>query len=192
VEFDSIYFMFPHAPQGEDDAVEMLEEMLPEMPDGFYIMQTGAHGDTGEPVHKDRLIEQLRNYILAYEPSQAGVTWVEDESGEEKKVMHDGFTRAVMGYRFASTTLDGAVTERRGIDARRAAQKEYNAQLRKRNMTDVEKLEAKAEWARKRAGQRRKRAAKKTARARYARREATQKKRVVVRPVAKKKARSKK
>lgn len=182
VEFDTIYFMFPHAPRGEEDAIEMLEYMLDEMPDGFYIMQTGAHGDTGEPVHKNRLIEQLRNYILAYEPMQSVEVSIDDE---ETKVMHQGFTQAVMGYRFTSSELDGAIVEANRVDARRQAQREFNERLRKQRMTPTEKFEAKEKWRAKQSRRKRKVASKKAAITRKTRKASPIR-------VAKKKLRSKK
>lgn len=170
VEIDSVYFMFPHAPTSEDDAVEMIEDMLPDMPKGYYIMQTGAHGDTGEPVPRDRILKQLREYMNAYQFANVKVTLIEeDEEGNERervvgtKVMSQGFTESIRGYRFVSTTLDGAVVEQRQKDVRREAAKEFNERLRKQHLTQAEKDEAKAEWVRKRARQKRKRAAQKGA-----------------------------
>lgn len=169
VEIDTVYFMFPHAPTSEDDAVEMLEDMLPAMPKGHYIMQTGAHGDTGEPASRGQLIERLRRYINDYEPVQTTVYAV-DEQGVERAVgnrtIHQGFTQAVMGFRFISTSLDGAVMERENIDARRQAAKEFNERLRKQHLTQAEKDEAKAEWNRKRARRKRKASARKAAKTR--------------------------
>jgi hypothetical protein len=165
VEIDSVYFMFPHAPRSEGDAIDMLEDMLPEMPKGFYIMQTGAHGDTGEPVAKGALLERLRRYINDYEQVR---TTVYDAAGDPvgKVWMPQGFTQSVMGFRYTSSTLDGALVDKHNVDARREASKAFNEKLRKSQMTPAEKLEAKAQWSEKRGRQKRRKAAKKAAKTR--------------------------
>lgn len=166
VEFDSIYFMFPHSPYDEDDAVEMIEDMLPDMPDGYYILQTGAHGDTGEPVHRDKILDQMRAYMNAYQNVNAEVTYEDPESGEMRrynKVVSQGFTESMAGYRFASTTLDGVLVEQASIDVRRQAQKDHNEKLRREHLTRDEKFAAQEQWRAKRARRKRKVAAKKAA-----------------------------
>lgn len=110
------FFLFPRRPRYPKELVAMSRRMLKEMPDGFYSILTSAHGDTGEPVERDKLIEQLNVYLAAYEVNSEGAS--------------TGFSEVLLGFRFMETTLDGAVVQRRQIDARRQRQREYNAKIR--------------------------------------------------------------
>lgn len=148
VATESRYFLFPHRPRSIDDAIEMTELMLPGMPAGFYVILTSLLGDTGEPVQKGAIIQRLEDYWHAY--------------GDK------GFD--MLGYRFMSSTLKGAATQReRFVDQRRKGQKEVNRRRAERWSTPQERAEKAARAARLKTRLKRSKAAKKAARTRRAR-----------------------
>jgi hypothetical protein len=145
VATETRYFLLPRRPRTHDDALEMLQLMLPEMPEGFYSILTGLLGDTGEPTDKGQLLTRTRDYLLAYESK--------------------GFE--LVGFRFMSTTLRGMEIQReRFVDQRRQRQKEINRRKHEGWMTPAEKAERKVRQDKLAKKLRRSKAAKKAARTR--------------------------
>lgn len=114
----SAFYLFPRRPKYPKELVEMARRLLRDMRPGFYTVLTAAHGDTGEPFERDQLINRLNEYLAAYEVDAEGNP--------------TGFSEALVGFRWMSTTLKGAVVQRRTIDARRQRQKTYNEKQRKK------------------------------------------------------------
>lgn len=114
----SQFFLFPRRPRYPKELVAMARKLLKDMPQGFYSVITAAHGDTGEPFERDELINRLNTYLADY---------IVDEYNQPT-----GFAEALVGFRFMSTTLDGAEVQMRARDARRARQKKHNEQERKK------------------------------------------------------------
>lgn len=112
----SRFFLFPRRPRYPKELVAMARRLQKEMPDGFYTVLTAAHGDTGEPFERDQIINRLNEYLAAYEVDAEGNP--------------TGFSEALLGFRYMSTTLKGAVVQRNQIDARRQKQREYNRKVR--------------------------------------------------------------
>ena len=112
----SQFFLFPRRPRYPKELVAMTRRLLKEMPPGFYTLITAAHGDTGEPFDRDQVINRLSEYLAAYETDAAG--------------RPTGFSEALVGFRFMSTTLRGASVQRQKVDARRQRQREYNKKKR--------------------------------------------------------------
>lgn len=121
----SQFFLFPRRPRYPKELVAMTRRMLKEMPPGFYTVITAAHGDTGEPFDRDQIINRLNEYLAAYEVDAAGKP--------------TGFSEALIGYRFMSTTLRGAVVQRQKVDARRERQREYNKKKRAKTIQRAKK-----------------------------------------------------
>lgn len=115
VEFEQKYFFFPRRARGPGHMRRMLEEMLPDMPEGMYAMQTAAYGDTGSIVDRGQLMNQLRDYLGAYDKAKYG----------EYRFMNQ-----ITGFRYMATTLKGAQVQQRARDSRRRGQREANEQRR--------------------------------------------------------------
>jgi len=113
----SRFFLLPRRPRVPDDILAMAREMRPEMPRGFYVVLTAAHGDTGAPFERDKLIDHLRDYLVAYEVDAEGAS--------------TGFADTIIGFRFMSTSLGGAKAQHQRTDQRRERQKELNRKRQK-------------------------------------------------------------
>lgn len=116
----SEFYLFPRRPKYPKELVAMARALLKGMRPGFYIVLTAAHGDTGEPFERDQLINRLNEYLAAYEVDVHGNP--------------TGFSEALVGFRWMSTTLKGAIVQRRHIDARRERQKEFNKKKHQENL----------------------------------------------------------
>lgn len=162
---ESAFYLFPKAVKHPDDAERMLQDMLDEMPEGYYVMLTGAHGDTGEPADKGSLLSKLRQYINAY---QFAMTTVLDSRGVSLgRVSTDqGFAQAIVGFRLLSTTADGMQLQMQARDIRRQRTAEYNEKLRRERMSKKERVEYEAPRKLEEKRQARRRAAKKAAKTR--------------------------
>lgn len=114
----SAFYLFPRRPKYPKELVAMARKLLKEMRLGFYTILTAAHGDTGEPFERDQLINRLDEYLAAYEVDSEGNP--------------TGFSEALVGFRWMSTSLKGAVVQRRHIDQRRQRQKVHNENKRKK------------------------------------------------------------
>lgn len=72
----------------QDHAVAMLEAMLPEMPQGFYIFYTKHHFLIPETHERDQLVSELRRFYSAYGSSPeflkllSGFKWLTDSEEE--------------------------------------------------------------------------------------------------------------
>lgn len=60
------FFRFPHVPFDVDDAVAMTEKMLPEMPDGIYVIATRHHFLIPTSARKKFLPEKIRALYMMY------------------------------------------------------------------------------------------------------------------------------
>lgn len=75
-------FRFPHMPRDADDAIAMLEAMLPELPYGFYILATRHHMLLHGVIERDQLVSELRAFFYQYRSSPQflkllyGVKWL--------------------------------------------------------------------------------------------------------------------
>jgi hypothetical protein len=75
-------FRFPHMPKSADDAIAMLEAMLPDLPYGFYVLATRHHFLLHGVIERDQLLGELRAFFHAYRQSPEflrllyGVKWL--------------------------------------------------------------------------------------------------------------------
>jgi hypothetical protein len=75
-------FRFPHMPRDADDAIAMLEEMLPDLPYGFYLLATRHHFLLHGVIERDQLVSELRAFFYQYRASPGflkllyGVKWL--------------------------------------------------------------------------------------------------------------------
>lgn len=82
-------FRFPHMPRDGDDAIEMLEAMMSELPEGYYFMATRHHMLIHRGFDKGQLLEGMRQFVYNYQSSPEflklmfGVKWV---SGSLRKM----------------------------------------------------------------------------------------------------------
>lgn len=157
---DTAFYLFAHAPDDEQDALDMLDDMLPDMPAGFYVVLTGQHGDTGEPVERGQLRTRLRTYIHSYQTDSVAVY---DRQGNftGRKETDTGFVQAVTGFRHLSTTVEGMELQMQARDSRRQAAEDFNEKLKKERLTSWERQEARDEERRQAELVTRKRAAQK-------------------------------
>lgn len=135
---ESAFYLFPKTVKHPDDAELMLRDMLDEMPEGYYVMLTGAHGDTGEPADKGSLISKLRQYINAY---QFVDTSVEDARGMPLKrvTVDQRFAQSIVGFRLLSTSVDGMELQMQARDIRRQRTAEYSERQRRAQMSKKER-----------------------------------------------------
>lgn len=75
-------FRFPHLPKSSDDAIAMVEAMLPELPAGFYVLATRHHFLLHGIIERDALPGELRAFFYQYRQSPEflkllyGVKWL--------------------------------------------------------------------------------------------------------------------
>lgn len=75
-------FRFPHMPKTSDDAIAMLEAMLPELPAGFYVLATRHHFLLHATIEREALVGELRAFFYQYRNSPEflrllyGVKWL--------------------------------------------------------------------------------------------------------------------
>lgn len=157
---DTAFYLFDHMAEDERDAISMLEHMLPDMPEGFYVVLTGQHGDTGEPVERGQLLTRLRTYIHSYQTDSVAVY---DRQGNftGRKETDTGFLQAITGFRHLSTTVAGMELQMQARDSRRRATEDFNAKLKKERLTPWERRQAQDEERRQAKLVPRKRAVKK-------------------------------
>lgn len=85
-------FRFPHMPHDGDDAIEMLEAMMKELPPGFYFLATRHHMLIHRGFDKGQLLEGLRQFVYNYQGSPEflrlmfGVKWVSGSLARMRKV----------------------------------------------------------------------------------------------------------
>lgn len=60
------FFRFPHMPQDVDDAVAMTEKMLPEMPDGIYVIASRHHFLIPTSARRSLLVDELKKFYTRY------------------------------------------------------------------------------------------------------------------------------
>jgi hypothetical protein len=135
---ESAFYLFPKAVKHPDDAERMLKDMLDDMPEGFYVMLTGAHGDTGEPVDKGQLLKRLRTYINAYQFAMTGI-YDRDNKLIRRVQTDQGFAQAIAGFRLLSTTVDGMQIQMQARDVRRQRQADFNERERLDRMSKKER-----------------------------------------------------
>jgi len=80
-------FRFPHMPKTSDDAIAMVEQMLPELPAGFYVLATRHHFLLHGIIERDALPGELRAFFYQYRNSPEflrllyGVKWLARSQG---------------------------------------------------------------------------------------------------------------
>jgi len=85
-------FRFPHMPRDGDDAIEMLEEMIDELPDGYYYLATRHTMLIHRGFDKGQLLEGMRQFVYNYQSSPEflrlmfGVKWVSGSIARMRKV----------------------------------------------------------------------------------------------------------
>lgn len=157
---ESAFYLFPRTAHDLSDAEDMLDDLLEDMPEGYYVMLTGMHGDTGEPVDRDSLRARLRDYVNRYQTDSVAIY---DRMGNfvQRRETDTGFLQAITGFRFLSTSVDGRDLQMAARDARRASGARENERVRKERMSTRERHEYdKPEKARARKLARRQRALK--------------------------------
>jgi hypothetical protein len=88
-------FRFPHMPRSADDAIEMLEAMLPDMPFGFYLLATRHHFLLHGIIERDSLVGELRAFFHQYRASPEflrllyGVKWLarSEKAAKERRTL---------------------------------------------------------------------------------------------------------
>jgi hypothetical protein len=121
----------------------MLRDLLPDMPEGYYVMLTGAHGDTGEPVDKGQLLNRLQSYIQSYQFAFTNI-YDRDNKLVGRKETDSQFAQAIAGFRLLSTTVDGMELQMQARDIRRQRTAELNERRRKEQMSKKELAEYEA------------------------------------------------
>lgn len=162
---ESAFYLFPHTAHDEREAADMLEDMLDSMPEGFYVMLTGAHGDTGEPVERGQLLARLRDYINRYQSDSIAVY---DRQGNfvQRRETDTGFVQAITGFRYLATSIEGMELQMQARDARRRRGEEFNARLKREQTTARERQRRQSAETEEQKRLKRKRAAKKAAQTR--------------------------
>lgn len=62
------YFYLPRLRATMDQIIEDTKKLLlPKMPKGYYTLQSSVYGTIGEPMQKDRILSELRDYWGQYE-----------------------------------------------------------------------------------------------------------------------------
>lgn len=85
-------FRFPHMPRDGEDAIEMLEAMMNELPEGYYFLATRHHMLIHRGFDKGQLLEGLRQFVFRYKASPEflklmfGVKWVSGSMQRMRKV----------------------------------------------------------------------------------------------------------
>lgn len=130
VDTESRYFLLPKRPKTPEDVERMVKAMLPEMPEGFYVILTGMLGDTGEPVEKKLLLRRLQEWMNTYGSTSRGDS--------------TGFTEAIIGVRFMSSKLRGVEIEKGHIDRRRERQRTFNQAKRREFEKGIRKQTSRA------------------------------------------------
>lgn len=80
-------FRFPHMPKSSDDAIAMIEAMLPDLPFGFYVLATRHHFLLHGVIERDQLVGELRAFFHQYRQSPEflrllyGVKWLARSAG---------------------------------------------------------------------------------------------------------------
>jgi hypothetical protein len=64
--YKSKFFRFPRMPSGVDEAVEMLEAMLPAMPAGHYVIASRHHFLIPTSAEKELLVDELKSFYTVY------------------------------------------------------------------------------------------------------------------------------
>lgn len=140
---ESAFYLFPQSVKHPDDAERMLRDLLPDMPEGYYVMLTGAHGDTGEPVDKGQLLNRLQSYIQSYQFAFTNI-YDRDNKLVGRKETDSQFAQAIAGFRLLSTTVDGMELQMQARDIRRQRTAELNERRRKEQMSKKELAEYEA------------------------------------------------
>lgn len=123
-------FLFPSVPNDPDDMMEMAEEMVPNLPAGYYLIVTAHHDLLPTIAHKKQLLDELAMLIYQYR----------DESG---------FIAMVRGFKWLGHTRDAATKFQRDMSAARR-----NAFLERRNAQDTVRDLARARRKKKRLSKR--------------------------------------
>ena len=112
VEFEERFFRFPRRARSPDDMLDMLDKMLPKMPDsGEFIMQTDTYGDTGASALDKRAVRaQLMERLNSYDKEKYGA---------------NRFLNRVSGWRWTRCRKKGQIVRHRRSEAREAAREAY-------------------------------------------------------------------
>lgn len=68
--FDRYFYL--HKPRTWDDIISQIEDMLPEMPDGFYNIISSKYGQIGMHMHKKYILGELQRRWADYDRSAPG------------------------------------------------------------------------------------------------------------------------
>lgn len=112
VEFEERFYSFPRRARSPDDMLDMLDKMLPHMPDsGEFIMQTDTYGDTGASALDKRAVRaQLMERLNSYDKEKYGA---------------NRFLNRVIGWRWTRSRKKGEIVRHRRSEAREAAREAY-------------------------------------------------------------------
>jgi hypothetical protein len=136
-------FRFPHMPRDSDDALAMLEAMLPTLPYGFYLFATRHHFLLHGIIERDQLPAELRAFFYQYRSSPEflkllyGVKWLARSAetamqrrkdarsersrvkAERKRIQHEKTARQVAAMDRAFKARRAPITERARKTGRR-------------------------------------------------------------------------
>jgi hypothetical protein len=119
-------FHLPRRPKSPDDLLEMLDELLDDMPDsGHFQMQTDTYGDTGEIASKGALRRQLQSYLAAYDKAKYG---------------RHRFMNRVIGWRWVRSKLAGRIIRQDRAEERerlRMLHREQREEYRRQAQLDL-------------------------------------------------------
>lgn len=122
VAFTERFYMFPRFARGHADMLKMFDRMIKKMPAGMYSMQTDTYGDTGVPIQREMLRDELVQMLEAYD---------KPKYGEHR------FMFRIAGFRWMSTKVHGAMVQQHKRDEAREAQREWNRRQREKIADDI-------------------------------------------------------
>lgn len=103
--FTERFFHLPRAAVSIDDLVEMVEEMLPRMPDGEYIAYNYRYGFIGQAASKSLLIGMIQDDWLQYQTK-------DEEDLEREGLRADPFAKTIVGFRWIGLGKEAREWER--------------------------------------------------------------------------------
>lgn len=117
------YFYFPRRPKSFDDVIEMTEEMLPDMPKGFYLLMQSRYGFIGGGSDRDQLLTYLNSWFAVY----------------DKMTGHEELGATILGFRWTGSTFAQHSQFRKTFVGAREAVKVSQNKQRAREIARIKK-----------------------------------------------------
>lgn len=130
-------------PETFKDIRRALKKMLPDMPNGYYVMVTSNHGNIGIHVPKRLLMQQLESRYMEYDK-------VPGASQKDNR----GLATVVVGFMLTSVTIEGARREYHERLSRRQLLEKERAKRRREARVKRRQKVCEHDWKRVRGGKR--------------------------------------